>query len=225
MPTTFHRRVTALCLLTWPALLALAALVQPTLSEDPASAYDTASTFQGRLIASDVLGVLGIVGWVLGLTGLLYMSQGRGARLTRVGASMGLLGALGHMAIAVLYLVLVAIPAPADREVLVDALDRIASTVFPVSMPLMMLGALGLVALAFGLRRSGLAPALVPALATASVLVEFIPLPGVTGDVLVWGLLTIAFGIVGARLLAVDAAVSTSATTAPNPLVRSPAET
>ena len=105
---------------------------------------------------------------------------------------------------------------------LVDALDRIASTVFPVSMPLMMLGALGLVVLAFGLRRSGLAPALVPALVTASVLVEFIPLPGVTGDVLVWGLLTIAFGIVGARLLAVDAAVPTPATTTPNPLVAEP---
>jgi hypothetical protein len=222
MPTTFHRRVTALSLLTWPALLALAALVQPTLSEDPASAYDTAGTFQGRLIASDVLGVIGIMGWVLGLTGLLYMSQGRGARLTRVGSSMGLLGALGHMAIAVLYLVLVAIPAPADREALVDALDRIASTVFPVSMPLMMLGALGLVVLAFGLRRSGRAPALVPALVTASVLVEFIPLPGVAGDVLVWGLLTVAFGIVGAGLLTEDAAVPTPATTTPNALVAEP---
>jgi hypothetical protein len=54
------------------------------------------------------------------------------------------------------------------------------------------------------------------------VLVEFIPLTGVTGDVLVWGLLTIAFGIVGARLLAVDSAVPTPATATPNPLVAEP---
>ena len=197
----FRRRATGACLIAFPLSMLAAALVQPALGDEGADVYDAAVAAPGRIAASAAVGIPGLLLWVVAVAGAVHLVRGRGSRLAHVGGGLAVLGVLGHMAVATLFLALLGLPREADRAALVPALDRIAGHVFPVAMPLLVLGGIGLVLLAFGLWRAGQAPAATPALLALAFLSAFVPMGGTWGDVTLWLLAGTGLGLVGLRVL------------------------
>lgn len=202
--TRFHRRTTGACLSLWPLSMLGAALAQPEIGEQPAAVYDAAATGADRIAASVVIGGPGVLLWIIGVTGVVHLIGSRGATLARVGGALALLGALGHAVMATLFLVLLGVPQDGDRTELIPVLDRIAGHVFPVAFPLLMLGGVGVVLLAFALRRAGRAPLATPVLVGAGFCSEFVPLGGTTADIVLWVLVGAGYALAGWQLLRVS---------------------
>lgn len=199
--TRFRRATTATCLVLWPMSMLGAALVQPEIGEHPGEVYDAASAHAGRIAASVGIGGPGVLLWVVAVAGAVHLVRTRGATLAHVGGVLALLGALGHAVMATLFLVLLALPEDGHRAELLPVIDRVAGHVFPVALPLLMLGGIGVVLLAFALRRAGLAPVATPVLVSAGFVSEFVPLGGTTGDIVLWVLVGAGLGLAGRRVL------------------------
>ena len=132
--TTADTPTISLKALRWPlvalfgALLADLAetLVDPVNSGVSEKVY-TGAAHEGRMIASVVFLLLTalVVPAVWGLTRPLV---GRGRILGRIAATLALLGALGHAALSMLYLVWLQVPkGEADRAAMISLLDRITN--------------------------------------------------------------------------------------------------
>lgn len=199
--TRFRRRASGVSLILFPLSMLGAALAQPALGDKPAQVYDVAAAHPGRLAASVAIGLPGVALWVAGIVGAVHLVRRRGAVLSHIGGGLALLGAVAHAMMATLFLVLLALPKTGDRAQLVPAVDRVASHVFPVATPLLVLGGIGVLLLAFALRRAGQVPRVVPALVLLGFLSEFVPLPGTSGDVVLWVLVSAGLGLVGRRVL------------------------
>lgn len=197
----FRRATTATGLVVWPLSMLGAALVQPEIGEHPGEVYDAASTHAGRIAASVAIGGPGVLLWVVAVAGVVHLVRSRGATLVHVGGGLALLGALGHAVMATLFLVLLGLPQDGHRAELLPVLERVAGRVFPVALPLLMLGGVGVVLLAFALRRAGLAPLATPVLVSAGFVSEFVPLAGTTGDIVLWVLVGAGLGLAGLRVL------------------------
>lgn len=200
-PTRFRRTTTGTCLVLWPITMLGAALAQPKLGEDPAEVYDAASAHAGRIAASVAIGTPGVLLWIVAVVGAVHLVRSRGATLAHVGGLLALLGAVGHAMMATLFLVLLGLPDEGDRATLVPVLDGIAGHVFPVVMPLLVLGGLGVVLLAVALRRAGRVPLACPLLVGAGFLSEFVPLGGTLADVVLWVLVGAGLATAGLAVL------------------------
>jgi hypothetical protein len=200
-PSSFRRQCTAISLFVWPAAMMLAAVVQPTLGEDPAQVYSAAVAQPGRLAVSAAIGLVGVLAWIIGTAGLVHVVRGRAVGLAHTGGGLSLLAAIAHVMIATLFLVLIGLSSSKDQPATVEAIDHVASQVFPIAMPLLFLGAIGILLLGIAARRDRTAPAAVPILIGCGILVEFVPLPGTLGDLLTWAFVGVGLGIVGTRLL------------------------
>ena len=132
--TTTDTPTITLRALRWPLLALFGALladlaetlVDPVNSGASAKVY-TGATHEGRMIASVLFLLLTalVVPAVWGLTRTLV---GRGRILGRVAACLALLGALGHAALSMLYLVWMQVPkGEADRAAMIALLDRITN--------------------------------------------------------------------------------------------------
>jgi hypothetical protein len=132
--TTTDTSTISLKALRWPlvalfgALLAdlFETLVDPVNSGVSQKVY-TGAAHEGRMIASVVALLLTalVVPAVWGLTRPL---TGRGRILGRIAACLALLGALGHAALSMLYLVWIQVPkGEADRAAMIALLDRITN--------------------------------------------------------------------------------------------------
>lgn len=198
----FRRIATGTSLIVFPLSMLGAALAQPVLGEEARQVYDAAVAHPGRIAASAAVGTPGVLLWIVAVAGTVHLVRERGAALAHVGAGLALLGTLGHMVMATLFLVLLGLPQTGDRTQLVPALDRIAGHVFPLAMPLLLLGAIGLVLLSIALRRAGQAPLATPLLVGFGFLSEFVPFGGTTGDVVLWALAGTGLALVGLRVLA-----------------------
>ena len=180
--------------------MAGAALAQPKMGDTAAEVYHAASVEPNRIRQSIFIGLPGLLLWIIGVAGLVHLVRQRGVVLAHIGGLLALLGALGHMINVTLFLVLLGIPNSTDSAALILAVDRISHHVFPVAMPLLFLGAIGIFLLALALRRAGIAPMATPILVGLSIVAEFIPFPGITGDVVTWILVLIGFGFVSASI-------------------------
>ncbi|MFN2536846.1 MAG: hypothetical protein ABR549_01670 [Mycobacteriales bacterium] len=199
--TRFRRRSSGVSLILFPLSMLGAALAQPALGDKPAQVYDVAAAHPGRIAASVAIGLPGVALWVVGIVGAVHLVRRRGAVLSHIGGGLALLGAVAHAMMATLLLVLLALPRAGDRSQLVPAVDRIASHVFPVAMPLLALGGIGVLLLAFALRRAGQVSRGVPVLVLLGFISEFVPWPGTTGDVVLWLFVGAGLGLVGRRVL------------------------
>jgi hypothetical protein len=199
--TRFRRTTTGTCLVVWPLSMLGAALAQPEIGEHPAEVYDAAANHAGRIAASVAIGGPGVLLWVVAVVGVVHLIRSRGATLAQVGGGLALLGALGHAVMATLFLVLLGLPQDGHRTELLPVLDRVAGHVFPVALPLLMLGGVGVVLLAFALRRAGRAPLATPWLVSAGFVSEMVPLGGTTGDIVLWALVGAGLGLAGLRVL------------------------
>lgn len=200
----FRRIATGTSLLVFPLSMLTAALVQPEIGDKPAEVYDAAVGHAGKLVASVAIGLPGLILWIIAVAGAVHLVRRRGVVLGHVAGALALLGVLGHMMVATLFLVLSGLPRAADRAALVPALDRIASHVFPVAMPMLLLGGVGLVLLSLALRKAGRVPLATPVLVLLAFLSEFVPLPGNAGDVLLWALAGTGLGLAGTAVLRMD---------------------
>ena len=180
--------------------MAGAALAQPKMGDTAAEVYHAASVEPNRIRQSIFIGLPGLLLWIIGVAGLVHLVRQRGVVLAHIGGLLALLGALGHMINVTLFLVLLGIPNSTDSAALILAVDRISHHVFPVAMPLLFLGAIGIFLLALALRRAGIAPTATPILVGLSIVAEFIPFPGITGDVVTWILVLIGFGFGSASI-------------------------
>lgn len=203
-PARFRRTTTGICLLLWPLSMLGAAVAQPSLGQDTAHVYDAAAGQAARIATSVAIGGPGVLLWVVAVAGVVHLVRLRGATLAHLGGALALLGALGHAVMATLFLVLLGLPQAGHRADLLPVLDRIARHVFPVALPLLMLGGVGVVLLAFAMRRADRAPLATPVLVTAGFVSEFIPLGGTTGDIVLWLLVGTGLALAGARLFALS---------------------
>lgn len=197
----FRRTTTGACLVLWPISMLGAALAQPEIGEQPADVYDAASTHAGRIAASVAIGGPGVLLWVVAVAGVVHLIRARGATLAHLGGGLALLGALGHAVMATLFLVLLGLPQNGHRAEVLLVLDGVAGRVFPVALPLLVLGGIGVVLLALALRRAGRAPLATPVLVIAGFLSEFVPLGGTTGDIVLWTLVGTGLGLAAKRVL------------------------
>lgn len=197
----FRRTTTGLCLVLWPMTMLGAAVAQPEIGEQAADVYDAASTHAGRIAASVAIGTPGVLLWVIAVAGAVHLVRARGAVLAQIGGGLALLGAVAHAMMATLLLVLLGLPHDGDRAQLLPVVDRIAGHVFPVAMPLLMLGGLGVVLLAVALHRAGRAPLATPVLVGAGFVSELVPLGGTTADVVLWALVGAGLAMAGIRVL------------------------
>lgn len=198
---SFRRNITSGAMIAWPLAMLFAALAQPKIGEAATDVYAAAVSHSNRLSLSLLIGIPGIVFWLIAISGITNRIQERGSVLAIVGGTLATLGALGHMVNASLYLVLLGIPSSGHEDILVPTIDRIAKHVFPVAMPMLMLGAIGVFLLGLSLHRGGFTSKATPILLGLSIVAEFIPFPGITGDVVIWALVGIglALSIKGVR--------------------------
>ena len=145
-------------------------LIDPANSGSATKVFAAASLHHGRLIASAFLILATAVFIVPGVWGLARLVETRGRRIGRLAATLALLGALGHAALAVVW---AAIPSSGmSRTDLVELIDRINSSGWLAAFaPLFFAFPLSLVALFVALSRACIAPTWILAAALAAPVV------------------------------------------------------
>ncbi len=174
---------------------------------DPTSGVtfrEAAVAHPGALTASAVTLLLSAILTVPAVVGLVHQARDRGAVLTRLGAGFTLLGAMGHMALCVLYLIMRSL-AGGDRAQM-DAFETRMNAdvaVTAVALPLLLSFGIGIALLAWGAWRAGLIGWWGPAAVTAVVVAhDVLPsdVPTVV-EVAALGVLAVVFGWLGVRAL------------------------
>ncbi len=101
-------------------------LVDPANTDDSRRLFEAAAQHPGRMIASAYLLLATSLLIVPGVFGLVRTLTGRGRRLGRIASCLALLGALGHAALAMLYLVWLQAPkGGSDPEQMIALFNRI----------------------------------------------------------------------------------------------------
>ena len=206
MNTTPHQ----LRALRWGSVLLIATLladlfeylIDPTGDGSATKLLDAASHDHGRMIASAIALLATSVLVVPAVFVLVRTLEDRGRRIGRAAAGLALFGAIGHAALAALYIGWAALPSPeASSEQLIAAIDRMTDSAwFALLLPFIVAFPLSLVATFIALVRGRVAPrwTLAPVLAAPVAAFAF---PGSdttkTGVALV--LLLIAAGGLAAR--------------------------
>jgi hypothetical protein len=203
---TIDRFTAGIGLIGFSALLLVEDRLDPT---SGVSFYEAATTDPGLLTAS-ALALLGsAVLTVPAIMGIVVQARDRGAVLARVGGFFALLGALGHTALAVVYLMMRSL-AEGDRAQMVAFEDRInADTSLGIIATTMLLSfGVGLALLAWAAWRAGLIGWWGPAVVTAVVVAHGVlpdDLPPVIPFTALAGLAAV-FGWLGVRILATPGA-------------------
>jgi hypothetical protein len=205
---TVDRRTAGVALIGFSALLLVEDRLDPT---SGVSFYEAATTHPALLTAS-ALSLLGsAVLTVPAIAGIIAAARDRGAILARVGGFFALLGALGHTALAVVYLTMRSL-AGGDRSQMVAFEDRInADTSLGIIATVLLLSfGVGIALLAWAAWRAGLIGWWGPAVVTAVVVAHgvlpddlppLIPLTALAA-------LAAVFGWLGVRLLTLPGVIS-----------------
>ena len=203
--STADRRIAGVGLIGFSALLLVEDRLDPT---SGVSFYEAATTRPGLLTAS-ALSLLGsAVLTVPAIAGIISSARDRGAVLARVGGLFALLGALGHTALAVVYLMMRSLTG-GDRAQMVAFEDRInADTSLGIIAMVMLLSfGVGLALLAWAVWRAGMIGWWGPAVVTAVVVAHGVlpdDLPSVIPFTALAALAAV-FGWLGVRLLTTPA--------------------
>ena len=199
------RRITAgIGLIGFPALLVVQGLVD---SSDDAGFYAAALTHPNELLYSALLLLASAVMTVPAIGGILHQARDRGARLAEFGALFTLLGALGHTALAVMYLEMRSL-AGGDAAEMVALETRFNSdpALGIVAMTLILSFGLGLTLLAWSAWRAGIVGWWAPALTTSVVLLHAVYPGEATAivDAAAVCAIAVVFGWLGTKVLAMS---------------------
>jgi len=220
-PIRFRKTAAGVALIGAPLAGFLSCLTDSDegIGQSGARLYATAQAHGGGIWTTGLIFMVSAIFTVPAALGLAHLLRGRGAVLGHLGASCLVTGAFGHMGYAVWQL-MVARAAGPGAPALVAYLDR-TSALTPVLVPLMVLLDAGLVLLAAGLLRARAVPRWAPWSVLVTVAADFaIQFTSVTATwpvTVVWGVLTVSFGFVGYRLLAMTPAAWSAAGLAQGP--------
>ncbi len=128
-------------------------IIDPANSGDATKIYDAALDQHGRMVLSAGLLVVSSALIVPGVNGIVGSLGGRARRLGRAARVFALLGAIGHGALAGVYLLWASIPGDGEsRAQLIDVIDRVNSSpslalIFPlfIAFPVALLATFGAV--------------------------------------------------------------------------------
>lgn len=176
-PARLHKIVTGVSLAGSAALVAAGAVVAPSNSGRSDELYRIATEDAGRLAAEAVLMMASSLLLVFGVIGAARLVRGRGRRLARAAALLGVMGALGHAAYATFALLLPPIVTSATgRAEAIETLDAIStSSGGAVVVPLILAYALSVLLLPIAMYRGRLVPLWVVGLAGGAVAIEALP--------------------------------------------------
>jgi hypothetical protein len=139
--------------------------------------------------------------------GIAHLLRGRGSTLGNLGAAALGLGAFAHFGYG-LWQVMISRAVGLDDSAVVTLLDRMSSAVL-VLLPGLFLVDIGIALLAVGLLRARAVARWVPWLVIAAMVADLVvQFAGVTAAwpvTALWGVLTVAFGFIGVRVLALPA--------------------
>jgi hypothetical protein len=132
-----------------------------------------ASQHRGALVTSALLLLASGLLMAPAAAAILHQARDRGAALANVGAVLAALGGFGHAAVAMFYLLALALHGGEQAE-MVAYVDRINATpaVGAVVLPLNLSFALGVIVLVWAAWRSGVVRIWAPVAATAAVLAQ-----------------------------------------------------
>jgi len=196
------RRIAAgIGLIGFPALLVVEGLIDPT---DDTTFFAASLSHPDALAYSALLLLASAVFTIPAIGGILHMARDRGAVLADLGAVFTVLGAMGHTALAVIYLLLRSLDAGRPAEMIAFE-DRINADPWltAVGLALLVSFGLGLTLLSWAAWRAGLMGWWGPAVITGVVLVHnFYPddVPMIVG-IAALGAIAVVFGWLGTRLL------------------------
>jgi hypothetical protein len=135
-------------------------LVDPTGDGSATKLFDAASHDQGLMIASAIALLATSVLVVPAVFVIVRTLEDRGRWIGRVAAGLALFGAIGHAALAALYIGWAALPSPeASSEQMIAAIDRMTSSAwFVLLLPFVVAFPLSLIATFIALVRGRVAP-------------------------------------------------------------------
>lgn len=225
-PARRLRRWTAgAALIVFPALLVPQALIDPTGTGTGADMVRAASESRGTLIASALLLMVSALLMIPAVTAVLHQARDRGAAVGNVGATLAVLGGLGHFAIAMFYLISLPLDG-GDPALMVAYVDRLNETaaIGAVVFPLILCFGLGVAVLPWAAWRAGAVPVWVPALATTAAVTHFLLPEGIAfaAEVQLTAL-TVAYAVLGLRVLRMTDGEWDGARSAPHGEVAVPA--
>lgn len=215
-----RRGATGAALVLFPALLVAEVPIDPATNSTGEIMYRAATEHAGVLTASAVLLLVSGILMAPAAAGILHQARDRGAGLANAGAVLAVLGGFGHAALALFYILSLALAGgdPDQMAAYVERLDGEPVLGFVV-FPLILSFGLGVLVLAWAAWRSGQIPLWGPA-AVSTVVVAHLALPVTVPAVEVAGLLvlTAVFGWMGIRVLRMtDADWDGVPRTAPSP--------
>lgn len=225
-PARRLRRWTAgAALIVFPALLVPQALIDPTGTGTGADMVRAASESRGTLIASALLLMVSALLMIPAVTAVLHQARDRGAAVGNVGATLAVLGGLGHFAIAMFYLISLPLDG-GDPALMVAYVDRLNETaaIGAVVFPLILCFGLGVAVLPWAAWRAGAVHVWVPALATTAAVTHFLLPEGIAfaAEVQLTAL-TVAYAVLGLRVLRMTDGEWDGARSAPHGEVAVPA--
>src|SRR5690606_27390632 len=155
----------------FPALLVVAAPIDPAGDGTGAALYAAATEHSGALGLSAALLFISGVLLIPAVLAILHQARDRGSSLTNTGPVLGVLGGLGHVAIAMFYLFGLALPG-GDQAQMESYVERVnTSAVGAVAFPLILCFALGVLVLGWAAWRAGLVGLWGPIAVTLAVIV------------------------------------------------------
>jgi hypothetical protein len=197
------RRYTAgVALALFPALLAVEAPIDPAGDGTGDMMYTAATEHEGALALSAALLFVSGILMIPAVMAILHQARDRGSALANTGAVLGVLGGLGHVAIAMFYLFALALPG-GDQAQMVSYVERVnSSAAGAVAFPLILCFALGVLVLGWAAWRAGLVGWWGPVAVTVAVLVaEVLPAGAPALQVGANVLATVVFGFLGVRVI------------------------
>lgn len=200
-PRRSSRIAAGVGLIGFSALLPIEDRIDPT---SGVSFYDAAVTHPGLLTASALTLLGSAILTVPAITAIIHQASDRGAVLARLGGFFTLLGALGHTALAVVYLMMRSLAGgdPTEMAAFEERLNADIPTGI-VAMVLLLSFGIGIALLAWAATRAGLIGWWAPTLVTA-VVVAHAALPEDLPPIVPFSALTaiaVVFGLLGLRAL------------------------
>jgi hypothetical protein len=146
-------------------------VVDPANSGDATRIYDAALHHHAAMVVSAALLLLSSAALVPGVIGIVRSFRGRARILARIAQTFALLGAIGHGALAGVYLLWASIPGSGeDRAQLIHLIDHMnGSPALALIFPLFIAFPVALLATVIGAAQARRAPRWVPAAAIGAV--------------------------------------------------------
>lgn len=200
--TTPRRRMAAASLIGAPLLGLLASQLWPDTPADTAGRLSAIADHASQYLAANLVTIASIVLFVPAIV-VLARASARRPVARYVGGTLAVLGVVGWSGTTALGMAEHALATTMDANAAATAADRVAASAGAgIFLAMFLFGLfIGLVILAVGAWRSGVAPAWVPAAIVVGVGLDMLASPNRIAVAVVWLLMTGALGWIGVRIL------------------------